>query len=46
MNIEGLGDSYVEAMLSSGKIKKLNDLYHLSVNDIATTKMKNMKALA
>jgi NAD-dependent DNA ligase len=37
MNIEGLGDSYVEAMLSSGKIKKLNDLYHLSVNDIATT---------
>ena len=36
MNIDGLGDKIVDALVESGRVKDIADLYRLSLSDIAT----------
>lgn len=35
LDIRGLGRSYVEALIASGKVKTVNDLYHLTVDELS-----------
>lgn len=35
MDIRGLGRSYIEALLASGLVKSVNDIYHLTLTDLA-----------
>ena len=36
LDIKGLGDSYVRALIRSKLVSRINDLYHLSVDDLAS----------
>ncbi|MGN1392660.1 MAG: NAD-dependent DNA ligase LigA [Succinivibrionaceae bacterium] len=45
MDIRGLGDSYVEALIKNNLIKSVNDIYHLSLDNLASTPL-NIDELA
>lgn len=39
MDIRGLGDSYIDALIRSGLVKSINDLYHLDTEQLASVKL-------
>lgn len=43
MDIEGFGDKIVQALVDSGKVKTIADIYTLSVDDIASTMLESGK---
>lgn len=45
MDIRGLGEVYVEALINAGVVKTINDIYHLSIEKLAKIPLSNSNEL-